>query len=114
VAGNRSVSHLVRRSLDSLDDEEQDAAIWASKQLVKVDGEFARATIGHVVKMLSDSSIPLHFHGRLIDILGASHSTAADSAFLCLSHHLKGRCNILARKIHRNSLFQIHNTLYSD
>lgn len=90
VAGNRSVSHLVRRSLDSLDDEEQDAAIWASEQLIKVDGEFARATIGHVVKMLTDPSIPLNLHGRLINILGSSHSSAADDSFQSLSLHLKG------------------------
>ena len=90
LAGNRSVAHLVRRSLDSLDDEEQDAAIWASEQLIVIDGEFARATIGHVVQMLADQSIPLSLHARLIKILGSSHSSAADEAFHSLNHHLRG------------------------
>ena len=46
VVGRRSVGNLIRRSLDSRDMEEQLAAIWAAEQLVKVDGEFASATVG--------------------------------------------------------------------
>ena len=44
LAGNKSVSHLVRRSLDSLNDEEQDAAIWASQQLISVSLIIYRTT----------------------------------------------------------------------
>ena len=48
------------------------------------------ATIGHVVKMLEDSSVPLTQHERLIKILGSSHSAGADQSYQCLAHHLKG------------------------
>ena len=59
-------------------------------KFLSVDAEFAMATIGHVVKMLEDSSVPLTQHERLIKILGSSHSAGADQSYQCLAHHLKG------------------------
>lgn len=59
-------------------------------KFLSVDAEFAMATIGHVVKMLEDSSVPLTQHERLIKILGSSHSAGADQSYQCLAHHLQG------------------------
>ena len=66
VKGKRSVANLIRRSLDSRDEEEQAAAIWASQQLVQVDGEFSRAIVSHMVEMLNDPALPLHIHSKLL------------------------------------------------
>ena len=89
LGGNRSVGHLIRRSLDSPDDGERDAAIWSAQQLIKFDSEFAVATIGHVVDMLNDPSLPSETCRKLVKILGASHAAASDHAINCLTRQLK-------------------------
>ena len=85
------MANLLRRSLDSHDAEEQNAAIWASGQLVKVDGEFSRAIVNHIVQLLDDPALPLYLHSKLLSILGQCHSTAAVDVLESLEHLIKGK-----------------------
>lgn len=89
LGGNRTVGHLIRRSLDSQDEGERDAAIWSAQQLIKYDSEFASSTIGHIVDMLNDPSLPSDSFRKLVKILGASHAAASDHAINCLTRQLK-------------------------
>ena len=81
---------MIRRSLDSRDEEEQAAAIWASQQLVQVDGEFSRAIVTHMVEMLNDPALPLYIHSKLLTTLGKSHASAANDAVDSLQALIKG------------------------
>ena len=106
VAGKRSVANLLRRSLDSRDSEEQNAAIWASGELVKVDGEFSRATVRHIFQLLNDPALPLNLHSSLLSILGQCHSTAALDVLDSLKNLIKGG-NLNSPVSSSNSYFAI-------
>ena len=106
VAGKRSVANLLRRSLDSRDLDEQNAAIWASGELVKVDGEFSRATVPHIVQLLNDPALPLNLHSSLLSILGQCHSTAAFDVVDSLKNLIKGS-NLNSPVASSNSYFAI-------
>ena len=56
----------------------------------KVDGEFSKATVGHVVQLLNDPALPMNLQSKLLSILGQCHSNAAVDVLESLKLLIKG------------------------